>query len=355
MAEEQIVRVEEKELHSLMKAKLMQAGLKEEHADEVATHLVFADLSGVHSHGAVRVDYYAERIAKGGITTEPSIHYEETGPSCGILHGDNGMGHYVALKGMEKAIDIAKETGIAIVGVSKMSHSGTMAYYLKKIADNNLIGISMCQSDPMVVPFGGAEVYFGTNPIGYSFPCEDRESVVFDMATSVQAWGKILDARAKNQSIPETWAVDAQGKPTTDPHNVHGLLPISGPKGYGLMMLIDVLSGVLLGLPHGKHVSSMYDKMEEGRDLGQLFIVFDPSQFGNMNTFKERIHDMVDELHEVKPADGFEQVYYPGELAYLNRQKYRRQGVPIAKSIYDYLVSDTVHFDQYGGKDPFAE
>ncbi len=352
---EEIVTVQSDELQQLMQTKLAKAGLKAEHAATVAEHLVFADANGIHSHGAVRVDYYAERIAKGGVNLDPQITFEKTGPSTGIVHGENGVGQYVALKGLTYAIDLAKEAGAAIVGIHRMSHSGTMSYYVKKAAEENLLAISMCQSDPMVVPFGGTQNYFGTNPIAFAAPRKTGAPIVFDMATTVQAWGKILDARSKNQPIPDTWAVDAQGKPTTDPHAVHGLLPIAGPKGFGLMMMVDILSGMLLGLPFGKHVSSMYNDLTKGRDLGQIFILINPQRFTDLEQFKENIETMVQELHEIPAADGFQQVYYPGEINQLHFENYMTNGIPIAQNIYSYLQSDTVHFDQYGGANAFAE
>jgi len=352
---ENTVIVPSSDLHQLIKAKLEKAGLYTEQAQEVANHLVFADACGIHSHGAVRVDYYAEQIAKGGVTLDPQTHFEVTGPSTAIFHGDNGVGQFIANNALAEAIPLAKESGVAVVGISKMSHSGALSYYVKKAAEQDLIGISMCQSDPMVVAFGGTENYYGTNPIAFAAPRKTGAPVVFDMATTVQAWGKILDARSKNLEIPNTWAVDKDGKPTTDPHAVNGLLPIAGPKGYGLMMMVDVLSGILLGLPFGKHVTSMYDKISEGRDLGQLFILIDPKRFTGLDLFKEKMDQVVSELHETKPADGFEQVYYPGELSQLNYEKYQKEGIPIEKSIYDYLTSETVHFDQYGGKSAFAD
>lgn len=356
MTEVETVTVMPDKLHHLIKTKLQAAGLKEEHAEEVAKHLVYADANGVHSHGAVRVDYYAERIAKGGVTLDPQIRFEKTGPSTAILHGDNGVGQYVANKAIEEAIPFAKESGVAVVGVSKMSHSGMLSYYMKKAAENDLIAISMCQSDPMVVPFGGAEPYYGTNPIAFGIPrAEGEKPLIFDMATTVQAWGKVLDARSKNKEIPDTWAVDKNGVATTDPHAVAGLVPIAGPKGYGLMMMVDILSGILMGLPFGKHVSSMYSNMEEGRDLGQLYILIDPKKFTSLEGFKANIEQTIKELHDVRPADGFDSVQVPGEMSGRRYDKHMAEGIPVAKGIFDYLESDTVHFDQYGGLNAFAE
>lgn len=120
---------------------------------------------------------------------------------------------------------------MAVVGVKHISHSGALGYFVEMASKANMVGLSMCQSDPMVVPFGGTEPYFGTNPIAFSAPSNDERIITFDMATTVQAWWKVLDARAKHQSIPDTWAVDANGEPTTNARDVHALVPVAGPKG----------------------------------------------------------------------------------------------------------------------------
>lgn len=352
---EEMIHLSRSDLQALMQAKLEKAGLPVAHAAEVAKHLSFADLRGVHSHGAVRVEYYAERIAKGGTTLEPEFSFEKTGASTGVFHADNAIGHVAAKEALTHAVNMAKETGVAVVGVSQMGHSGMLSYYVDLAAREDLVALTVCQSDPMAVPYGGTEPYFGTNPIAFSAPTMSERPIIFDMATTVQAWGKILDARSKNLDIPNTWAVDAKGEPTTDPHKVHGLLPISGPKGYGLMMMVDILSGSLLGLPFGKHVSSMYADLSSGRNLGQLFILINPSYFTNLTTFKQNLSQMIDELHDNPPATGFDQVYYPGELSEIKQQSYEQNGIPIPQDIYDYLVSDVVHSNRYDQSDAFAE
>lgn len=338
-----------------MKRKLQMAGLNEDAASDVADVLTFADHRGIHSHGAVRVEYYAERIAKGGITLNPEYQFEKTGPSAAVFEGDNGPGHQAAKKAMEHAIEIAKETGVAVVGVKHISHSGALGYFVEMAAKQDMVGISMCQSDPMVVPFGGTEPYFGTNPIAFSSPSNDERIITFDMATTVQAWGKVLDARAKHQSIPDTWAVNAQGEATTNSRDVHALLPVAGPKGYGLMMMVDILSGSLLGVPHGMHVSSMYKDLTKGRDLGQLHIVINPAFFTDLNQFKLNISKMLDELKDQPAAEGYGEIFYPGERGRLRSDKYDKDGIEIVDEIYNYLISEDVHYDRYHGKNRFAE
>lgn len=349
-----MVKVAKDELKSLMQKKLHRAGLSEEHAEGVADVLVHADVRGVHSHGAMRVEYYAERIAKGGINAKPNFTFEKTGPSSAIFDGDNGAGHVAAREAMDEAVEIAKENGIAVVGVRRISHSGALSYFVQQAADEGMIGISMCQSDPMVVPFGGAEAYYGTNPIAFAAPGKNGKHIIFDMATTVQAWGKILHARSKNESIPNDWAVDKDGKATTDPFKVNALLPISGPKGYGLMMMVDVLSGILLGLPFGNKVSSMYSDLSEGRELGQLHIVINPSYFTDAESFKENILTTMSDLNQIKPAPGFDKVSYPGQRSAEREAKYMAEGIEIVDDIYDYLVSDTIHNNAYDQQDPFA-
>ena len=350
------MRLSREELKSLMKNKLIQAGLREDHADQTAEILTWAQERGFASHGAVRVEYYCERIFKGGITHEPNITWNQTGPCSGIMDGDNGIGYWVATKATEKAIEMAKENGVAIVGMANVSHTGAIGYYTEMCAKEGLAAITFCQSDPMAVPYGGTEPYYGTNPISFACPTADDRNVVFDMATTVQAWGKILDKRSQGAEIPADWAVDEDGAPVTDPHKVNALVPIAGAKGYGLMMMVDIFSGVLLGVPFGKHVSSMYHDCSKGRELGQTIIVIDPERFCGAEQFKKNMSQTCDELNAMRPAPGFDKVYYPGQRALMRRDKaYAEGGIEVVDEIVDYLKSDAIHFDRYDHKNRFAD
>lgn len=348
------MKVTKEQLKDLIVTKLHKAGLTAEHAGIVADVLVHADARGYHSHGAMRVEYYAERIAKGGTTHNPNFEFTKTGPGTAIFEGDNGAGQVVAKLGMDEAIKMAKENGVAIVGMKHMGHSGALSYFVQQAADQDMVAISLCQSDPMAVPFGGAEPYYGTNPIAFGAPGKNGEHIIIDMATTVQAWGKILDARSKNNPISEGWAVDSEGAGTTDPFKVNALLPISGPKGYGLMMMVDVLSGILLGLPSGNKVSSMYHDLTVGRDLGQLHIVIDPNRFAGINAFKESVAQTMKDLNNIKPATGFDKVNYPGQRSAERESKSEKDGIEIVDHIYEYLTSDVIHNNAYDNKSPFA-
>lgn len=350
------MKVKPEELKQLMMKKFMGAGMLEDHASVMADILVWSDYKGIHSHGAVRVEYYTERISKGGMNVNPSFSFHSTGPCTGVFEGDNGCGYVAASLAMEHAIKMAKESGVGIVGIRNISHSGSIGYYSEMAAKEDLVSINMCQSDPMVVPYGGTEPFYGTNPIAFGAPTADERMVIFDMATTVQAWGKVLVARSKKLPIPDTWAVDENGNPTTDSTKVNALMPIAGPKGYGLMMMVDVLSGIMLGVPFGKHVSSMYEDLSKGRRLGHIHIVIDPSRFVPMDQFKQDMSKVLDELAQIKPADGFDKVYYPGERGMMRRKMYEDNGgIEIVDDIYEYLISADLHYDNYDHKNKFAE
>lgn len=355
MSQEATVRLAFAELKQLMKAKFIKAGLPESHAEAVADHLAYADSRGVHSHGAVRAEYYSERIAKGGSNINPDFKYEHKSDSITILDGDNAVGHLVAQLGMVEAIRLAEKAGVGVVGMKRLGHCGTLSYYLRQAAAQGYVMISMAQSDPMVVLYGGTEPYFGTNPIGFGAPRKDGSPIIVDLATTVGAWGKILDARSKGKSIPDTWAVDASGKPTTDPNAVAGLVPIAGPKGSGLMMMVDILAGVLMGQPSGGNVSSMYADLRAGRELGQIHIVLNPDFFVGREAFMAGIDAMVAEIHAMKPAEGFDRLLYPGEDSDIIHAQYVKDGIPIVKDIHEYLIGDAVHCDRYDHMNAFAK
>ena len=346
------MRVKPEKLKQLMMNKFIGAGMKEDHAAIMADILVWSDYKGIHSHGAVRVEYYTERIAKGGMNVDPKFEFQRTGPCTAVFEGDNGCGYVAASLAMEHAIEMAKEYGVGIVGIRNISHSGSIGYYSEMAAAEGLVSINMCQSDPMVVPYGGTEPFYGTNPIAFGAPTADERMVIFDMATTVQAWGKILVARSRKEPIPDTWAVDENGNPTTDSTRVNALVPM----GYGLMMMVDVLSGIMLGVPFGRHVSSMYEDLSKGRCLGHIHIVIDPARFVPVEQFKKDMSQVLDELAQIRPASGFAKVYYPGERGMLRRQKYEEDGgIEIVDDIYRYLTSDDLHYNHYDHKNKFAE
>ncbi len=273
----------------------------------------FMPMPGIHSHGAVRVEYYAERISKGGTNRHPTFTFEKNGPCSGILHADNAAGQVAAKMGMEHAIELAgKRRGRG----RHPAHGPQRGHLLLRPA-----GRSRRAYRAFSVPvgpdgraFGGAEIYYGTNPLAFSAPGEGDDIITFDMATTVQAWGKFsMPARAmKPFPTAGRWI---KRRANQRSFAVHALLP-TGPKGYGLMMMIDVLSGILLNLPFGRQVSSMYDNLSQGRELGQLHIVINPAFFSSSALFRQHISDTMRELNAITPAPGFNRFITRGRTGY---------------------------------------
>ncbi|RSL32192.1 ureidoglycolate dehydrogenase [Salibacterium salarium] len=333
------VIVQPDRLRELVVDKLKSVDLSEEQASTVADVLVHADLRGVHSHGVLRTEHYVKRISEGGINPNNVTNVENKGKSGALFNGDDGMGHAITKEAMDHSITLSKENGIGIVGVMNSSHCGALSYFAEQAAKEDTVSMVVTQTDSAVVPFGGADSYFGTNPIAFGFPAKNKRPIILDMATSNVAFGKVLHAREKEQTIPDNWGVDKDGNPVTDPSVVKSLLPVGGPKGYGLALVVDVLSGILTGSSFGPSIVSMYGDYEEYRKLSHTIITIDAGLFIDKDEFLTNVDKMIDELHNVSPADGFDQVLVPGEPEQLKQEDYEKNGIPISQSVYDYLIS----------------
>ncbi|MCQ6557428.1 ureidoglycolate dehydrogenase [Paenibacillus mendelii] len=318
--------------------KFMERNVPADHARISANVLVHANLRGVDSHGIMRMEHYINKIAQGGIRSNPAISVEETGPVTAIVDGDDGLGHVVAYKAMEEAIRLAQDHGVGMVGAINSSHCGALSYFVQMAAEQNLIGIVMSNTDKAVVPFGGKAKFFGTNPMAFGFPTRKNPSIILDMATSTVAYGKVLDYRLRNEPIPPGWGVDGEGKPVTDPHLVESMLHFGGAKGFGLAMVVDIFSSILLGAAFGPHVNPMYGgNLAQPRKLGQYFCVVNPSYFTDLECFLDQIDQMIDNIHAAPPAEGFNRVLVPGEPELQQEAKRKLQGIPIPAECYAYL------------------
>lgn len=334
------IKVSADELRQLVANKLENAGLIRSHAEQTADVIVSADVRGVYSHGVIRVEHYIKRLLAGSLNKNARFSFEKKRSGSGLLNADGGMGHVAGIAAMNHAIDMAAESGIAMVGIEDSSHCGALSYFVAQAADRGMIGIAMVPGDKLVAPFGGSRPFFGANPLAMGFPCKKNPAVIIDMATSNVAFGKILHAREKGNPIPEGWGLDDDGQPTTDPHMVTSLTPFGGYKGYAIGMAIDVLSGVLLGAAFGPHIKAMYADYETKRELSGLMLAIDPSTFISAEDFMVQMDAMVDQLHEAVPGPGFEQVLVPGDPELVNQQAAMQDGVTVVASIYDYLQGD---------------
>ena len=324
-----VVNVED--LAALADAVYVAAGTPPEHARTVVAHQVGANLAGHDSHGVVLLPTYVERIDRGHIVpTARPVVINET-PTTLAVNGQWGFGPFVSEWTMERCIAIAREAHVAAATVREQSHVGRLADYPLMAARAGFIGMIMCdsgQAPKQVAPYGGREARLGTNPLSIAFPTDLPGPVFLDMATSGVAAGKLIVARARKQPIPLGWVLDKEGRPTTDPNDYFNggvMLPLGGPeghKGYGLSFVVETLAALLPGLgfgvdPQGRH------------NDGAFMLAIDPGAFMPLADFKAQVAAFVRYLKETPPAEGFDEVLYPGEREYRTEQQRRRDGIPI--------------------------
>jgi ureidoglycolate dehydrogenase (NAD+) len=331
------ILISERKLAGFVVDLLRAVGVPAADAAIVADCLVTANLSGVDSHGVVRLAHYLRRLENGTIQPRPQLTFTQTAPAVGTLDGGHGLGHVVAYHATTHAMALAAAAGSGLVSIGNSSHFGMAGFYILRMIEAGFAGMSMTATDRMLVPFGARKAFFGTNPICFGFPT-DGIPVVLDMATTAVAYGKVALAAVEGQAIPATWALDADGNATTDPTAVAGLHPAAGPKGSGLAMVIDIFCSLLAGMPWGPHINQMYGEMAAPRELGHFIMAIDVKRFLPLEHFKESLGAMIQELTALEPAAGFDQVYYPGQIEGLRRAQRRVAGIPIEPGLADELA-----------------
>ena len=258
------------DLRKFAREVLTRVGVPSDHAAMTANSLVEADQRGVHTHGLAYLPVYVQRLMAGGINPAPAIRLVSERPSTALIDGDNGLGQVVGVQAIQLAINKAREHGAGLVGVRNSNHFGAAAHYAMAAAREGMIGLAMSNIGPTMAPWGGITPCYGNNPISYAVPTGEA-AIVLDMATSVVSRGRISAAAARGETIPLGWACDREGRPTQDPNlALEGLLlPVGGYKGYGIALLIDILSGVLTGGAFGQGVGNLEPFGEPGR-VGEI-------------------------------------------------------------------------------------
>jgi len=306
---------------------LEKVGVPEEEARLVGESLVQTSVWGIDSHGILRLTHYLRRLTIGSIKPAAVPVVMRTGPVTAQVHGEDGLGIIHATLAMETAIDLAKESGVGVVGVGHSSHCGAMGLYTRMAAREHLVGIGMTHSSSVVVPHGGREKYFGTNPISFAFARKSGEPICLDMATSQVAWNKVLNARIEGYELDPGLAVDERGEPTTDPQKARAAIPLGGPiygyKGYGLAFAVDLLCGAMNGMTFGPYINSMYEELDRPRKIGHLLIALDPGRFAGAETFESTADAIVQDLK--KHGD----ILFPGEPELIEQEKRLVSGIPI--------------------------
>jgi LDH2 family malate/lactate/ureidoglycolate dehydrogenase len=318
---------------------LVSAGAPEGEAATVARLSIGANLAGHDSHGIIMVPNYIERIKLGHIVPGAPWTITQETPTTTVVDGNWGFGYVVTERAMRHTIEKARAQNVAAATVYRQGHIGRLASYPLMASAEGMIAMITAdsgRSQKHVAPFGGAKARLGTNPICFAVPSDLEGPLFFDMATSAAAAGKIALALARGKSIPGGWVIDSEGRPTTDPAKLRqggALLPLGGSegyKGYSLAVMVEILSGLLTGLGFGVD--------PKGRHNDGCFIaVFNVAAFRDLGTFKREVAEFARYLVETPPAQGFERVYYPGEIEHLREQECRRDGIPVEEATWEVL------------------
>jgi LDH2 family malate/lactate/ureidoglycolate dehydrogenase len=350
MADKTEIRVQPDALKDFCVQALRQMDVSEDDARITANVLVAADFRGISSHGVARLRRYVDGLRDGVMIAHPDTKVVTETPTTLLVDADGGLGQPVSYRAMKKAIEKAEEFGTGFATVRNSNHFGIAGYYSMMALEHNCIGISMTNAAVLVVPTFGRDAMLGTNPISVAAPAGEEWPFVLDMATSTVPRGKLEVYRRLEKSIPLGWATDETGEPTTKTGRVldnlkeragGGLLPLGGAgellgghKGYGLTLLVDILSGVL---PGAAYANLVYPKDEEGNPLpsaiGHFFGAWRVDAFRPVDEFKAAMDDLQRRLKNAPKAEGQDRIYVHGEKEYEEMERNALAGVPLNSKV----------------------
>ncbi|MEQ3625438.1 MAG: Ldh family oxidoreductase [Marinobacter sp.] len=303
---------------------LLAGGFAPEHADNTARVLVWANARGADSHGVLRIPRYVEMIEEGKIDPVARPAAERSEGAVTVLEAARAPGASAMIAAMQEAVSMAGRNGIGWCSARNITHAGAVGYYALEAAKQGYLGIVMTASGPLMAYHGARVSALSTNPISIAVPGADKP-LLLDMSTSTVALGKIMHARDAGKSIPEGWAIDPDGCAATDPNNVATLTPMSGAKGSGLSLMIEVLASVLIGNP-------VISEALSGRNasMNGLALALNLRAFGDPQRFAEDIAALVAALKGLPKATGVEQILMPGERGFALSKCRMDQGIPLA-------------------------
>ncbi len=321
-----------KDLTARCQELLMRAGVREPDAARTAETLVSADARGINSHGVIRLARYIDCIKSGGIIPDAKLKIIDEGPAFIRASAAGGLGIPASYEVTKRLISKASAMPLVAATVNHSDHYGAAGFYAMMCADAGLIGFSMSNTCPLIAVSGAAAAGIGNNPFAYAAPAGKFRAVLFDICMSVVASGKLIIAAADNKPIPEGWILDKNGKPTTDPKEIYNgaiMLPFGGHKGYGLAMMVELLSGVLAGAGTLSGVNSWNTIPGQDADTGHFFLAINPEFFGGLANFTTRMENVITELTSAPRVDGVQKIYYPGELEFISEAKAQANGIDL--------------------------
>ena len=348
------IRVSAEDLTNFCLRVFQKLDVPEQDARITSDVLVMADLRGIDSHGVARLRRYVDGLRTGVMVAKPEVTVLKETPATALIDAGAGLGQPVSHQMMQKAIQKAIEVGAGFVALRNSNHYGIAGYYAMMALEHDCIGMSMTNADVLVVPTFGRDAMLGTNPIAVAAPANKERPFILDMATSTVPRGKLEVCERQGKPVPMGWATDERGLGTDDAHRVlenfkeragGGLLPLggegellSGHKGYGLALWIDVFCAVLSGAAYANLV---YPKTPDGKpmpaNLGHFFGAWRVDAFRPVNEFKAAMDDLQQRLKNAPKAEGQDRIYIHGEKEYEKAEHYSRDGIPISPKVVEDL------------------
>ena len=326
---------------------LVAANSSPEDAAIVAGVLVWADVRGRHPQGVFRLNVLRQLLTHGLITSPASMKFTERAPAAHHLDAGNGFGQVAGILAVQKAVECAKRFGIGFVAVNQSNHYGAASYYCALAADAGCIGITTTNAAPKVAPYGGTGPVLGTNPIAFGCPTTSGAPILVDFATAAIAGSTIRHLQERGGRLPEGVALDAGGEPTTDPTALvtGSLLPAAGAKGYGLGVMVEILSAIVSGAGMSHEVGSYYTELKRTVGGGQSFIAIDIDVLLPRDTFLMRVDHLINALKASPLQAGFAEILYPGEIRGRNAARYEADGIPLTEETVRLLAKLAAELD----------
>jgi LDH2 family malate/lactate/ureidoglycolate dehydrogenase len=333
-----VARVTESSVRTFVAAMLTGLGANEDetriNTDGITTACLWWHPG--QGQGLRKLFRYARRMRNGGIVPDAPMRWAAERTSTALLDAAKGLGYVSAHRAMAKAIEKARGSGIAMVGVQHSNHFGIAGYHAKQAADAGMIGVAMTNAGAEMAPWGSAEPVLGTNPWGLSVPRSGSHlPIVLDMALTMSGKGMMGWFQREGLPIPDSWALTPEGHTTTNPTEAMDgpLLPIGAYKGYGLSLITDVLTGVLTGSMFGADVF----QDDTNFDVAHTMIAIDPEAFMDRALFDERLERLLSDVVSARPIDPGRPVQLPGEAEQRRAEERRRHGIPVDKVNFEEL------------------
>ena len=312
-------------------------GLSQEDAAIITDNLIDANCRGMDSHGVIRVENYINRLNNGGSDPNAEIKVIRETPVSALLDAGNGLGQVVSTKAAKLCRKKAEEMGMAAVVMRNSNHYGTSAYYCEMMAQNDMIAFSCSNVEPLMAPPGATRVAVGTNPFSVVAPCGKYTEIATDMATSQVALGKVLNYRLLGKKLPGPFGIDEEGNTTDVPNKVKFLAPMGLHKGYGIAVIIDVLSAVLAGGAFGDDVNSQYGNVDKPNKLSHFFFCMKVDLFRDLADFNADMEKYYEFLHGISTVDGGHLIV-PGEIETSSKKRTAAEGITITEELAKQLI-----------------